>query len=102
MMTYPSLLIALIEGMLMGCAFFYILWLSAKKILSSQFAIPWFIGSWLVRMAFALCGFYLIAMGSWQLLLASLCGFIIGRVFICRIICVKIQQRKTYQDISTQ
>jgi hypothetical protein len=53
-------------------------------------------------MAFALCGFYLIAMGNWQLLLASLCGFIIGRVFICQIICVKTQQRKTYQDISTQ
>ncbi|MFT6270941.1 MAG: F1F0 ATPase subunit 2 [Alphaproteobacteria bacterium] len=102
MATYSSLLIALIEGTLLGCAFFYILWLSAKKILSSKFAISWFIGSWLARMVFALCGFYLIAMGNWQLLLASLCGFIIGRALISRLIDVKTQARKTYLRTPTE
>lgn len=102
MTSYTSLLIAFIEGMLLGVAFFYILWLSVKKILSSTLALPWFIGSWVVRMVLAVGGLYFIAMGNWQLLLASLCGFIVGRYLIGRFIDFSIKRRQKFQDSATE
>lgn len=102
MTTYTSLLFAFLEGMLLGCAFFYILWLSVQKILSSKQAIPWFIGSWITRMVLAIGGLYLISMGTWHLLLASLCGFVIGRSLIARFVGVNTKRSQEYLNRATE
>jgi F1F0 ATPase subunit 2 len=94
MTALTSLLVAFIQGGLLGCAFFYILWLSTQKIMGSTLAIPWFLVGWLSRMVLAAGGFYFIGMGNWQLLLASLCGFILGRSLISRLIGVKTKGRQ--------
>lgn len=84
-----SLLSAAAAGMVLGCIFFYVLWLSAQKVLGSSHPVLWFVASWLGRMAIALSGLYWVGAGNWQLLLACLFGFILGRWQISRIIVSK-------------
>jgi len=94
MTILTAVLIAFTQGILLGCAFFYILWLATQKIMSASPAVLWFIGGWLTRMALAIGGFYLIGNGNWRLLLASLCGFIVGRYLISRFIGVNVKRRE--------
>ena len=86
MTILTSVLIAFARGILLGCAFFYVLWLSTQKLMVSKPSVLWYVGAWLARMALAIGGLYLISMGNWLLLLASLCGFIVGRYLISRVI----------------
>jgi F1F0 ATPase subunit 2 len=94
MTILTSVLIAFAQAILLGCTFFYILWLSTQRIMGSTPEVLWFIGAWLARMALAICGFYLIGMGNWRLLLASLCGFIVGRYLISWFIGVNAKGRE--------
>nr|WP_297349849.1 ATP synthase subunit I [uncultured Glaciecola sp.] len=89
-----SVLIAFAQGILLGCAFFYVLWLSTQKITGAKPEVLWFIGAWITRMTLAIGGFYLIGMGNWLLLLASLCGFIVGRYLISRFIGANVKSRE--------
>jgi F1F0 ATPase subunit 2 len=82
LILFTSLLGAFITGTVLGCMFFYVLWLSAQKVLASSHPVLWFVGAWLFRMPLALYGFYWTANDNWRLLLACLFGFIVGRWLI--------------------
>jgi F1F0 ATPase subunit 2 len=86
MATFPSLLSAGLLGIILGFLFFYGLWMSAHKILSSGQPVRWLVGSLLVRMMLVLGGFYWVADGNWQRLLACLLGFTLGRFVIYAIV----------------
>jgi F1F0 ATPase subunit 2 len=81
-----SLLSAVAAGMFLGCIFFYVLWLSAQKVLDSRQPVLWFVTSWLSRMTIAVYGLYWVGSGNLQMLLACLSGFMVGRWMISRII----------------
>jgi F1F0 ATPase subunit 2 len=102
MLPITSLLTASLMGIALGCVFFYVLWLSAQKVVGSAHPVLWFVSSWLIRMAFALCGFYWIGNENWQLLLACLLGFIVGRWLISKIILGKSLTARTNLDSPTQ
>lgn len=72
-------------GVVLGVFFFGGLWWTVQKALSSPRAALWMVGSFVVRMAVTVGGFYLIADGHWQRVLACLAGFLLARVVVTRI-----------------
>jgi F1F0 ATPase subunit 2 len=77
--------LALAGGVLLGATFFGGLWWTVRRGISSKQPALLFLGSVLLRTGMALAGFYLIARGDWERLLASLLGFIMARLFATRL-----------------
>ena len=89
-----SLLPALLAGAILGIIFFGGLWLTIQKGLRSQKSALIFAGSFVIRMAITLLGFYYVGENSWQKLLVCLAGFIITRTVITR-----ITQKNNYSKV---
>ncbi len=75
-----ELLAALIAGIGLGAFFFGGLWWTSRKGLASRRPALWFLGSFVVRTALTLAGFYAVSGGRWQPLTACLAGFFIVRL----------------------
>jgi len=56
-----------------------------RQGLASKRPALWFLGSQLLRTGVALGGFYLVARGDWQRLLACLLGFVMARLVVTRL-----------------
>ena len=80
-----SLVLALITGVVLGAIFFGGLWWTVRKCVSAKQPAFWFFGSGLLRMTVALAGFYFVAHGHWDRLLAALLGFVMARVIVTRL-----------------
>jgi F1F0 ATPase subunit 2 len=80
--TYSLVLLA---GVLLGAVFFGGLWWTVQKGLTSNNPALWFFGSTLLRMSFAVAGFYFVSSGDWRRLLLCLLGFFIARVVATRL-----------------
>ncbi len=76
---------ALFTGVFIGLLFFGGLWWTVQKAMSSKQPGLLFAASMLLRTILALAGFYLIGRGSWQRLLVSLLGFMLGRIVVKRL-----------------
>ena len=85
MNEYLYLLIALLEGVLLGVFFFAGLWWTARKIESTKQVAVLFLGSMLLRTFVVIMGFYFLMGDNWQRLLAGLLGFIIARIIVTRL-----------------
>lgn len=79
------LVMALAVGLGLGAFFFIGLWWSLRRALQSQHPALWLISSLLLRMAVVLLGFYYVAGGHWQRLMACLVGFMLARVLVTRL-----------------
>jgi len=77
-----TLVLAWVAGGALGAIFFGGLWWTVRKGASSQRPALWFFGSALLRMGIALSGFYLVAGGLWERLLACLLGFVMARFIV--------------------
>ncbi len=80
-----GLVLALMAGVLLGAIFFGGLWWTVRKSFSSKLPALWFLGSSLLRTIIILAGFYFIALGHWQRLLAALLGFALARLMVTRL-----------------
>ena len=80
-----SLLLALAAGVLLGSIFFGGLWWTVRKGFSSNKPALWFFGSVVLRTGITLAGFYFVAEGHWQRLLACLIGFVLARLIVTRL-----------------
>ena len=80
-----TLVLACVAGGALGAMFFGGLWWTVQKVLSSKRPTFWFFGSLLLRMSLTLAGFYFVAGGHWQRLLACLLGFVIARLIVTRL-----------------
>jgi F1F0 ATPase subunit 2 len=76
------LALAWAAGAGLGAFFFGGLWWTVRKGASSRQPALWFFGSALARMSIALAGFYLVAGGHWERLLACLLGFVTARLVV--------------------
>lgn len=84
-LVYPILL-GFTIGLIIGTVFYGGLWLTVKKGLSAKNPALLFVGSFVLRTALVLIGFYYLSLsGIWQSLLAALVGFILIRFAIMRI-----------------
>ncbi len=81
----PRLALALCAGFALGTAFFGGLWWTVRKGLPSPWAGLWFTGSFLLRTAIAVSGFYFVALGGWKPMTACVIGFACARVLIIRL-----------------
>jgi F1F0 ATPase subunit 2 len=79
------LVLALMAGVSLGAIFFGGLWWTVRKSFSSKQPGLWFLGSSLLRTVLVLAGFYFVAFGHWQRLLASLLGFAMARLMVTRL-----------------
>jgi F1F0 ATPase subunit 2 len=80
-----TLALAGVAGGLLGAIFFGGLWWTVRRAVSSPRAALWFLGSGLLRMSVVLAGFYFVAGGQWQRLVAGLAGFILARLVVVRL-----------------
>jgi F1F0 ATPase subunit 2 len=78
------LLMAWVAGCALGAAFFAGLWWTVRHSLSARHPALWILGSLLVRMAMLLVGFYFVADGQWQRLLACTLGFVTAKLLATR------------------
>ena len=74
-----ALVLAGMAGLLLGGLFFGGLWWTVRRGASSQRSALWFFGSFVLRTALVLAGFYLVGGDHWQLLLACVLGFAMAR-----------------------
>jgi len=90
-----ALLVALLEGALLGVFFFAGLWWTVRKIESSKQVALLFLGSMLLRTSVVILGFYFILGDNWQRLLAGLLGFIIVRIIVTRLTRIADQSKNS-------
>ena len=93
-----TLAVDLLAGILLGAFFFGGLWWTIRKGSPSQWSGLLFAGSFLLRMAVAVTGFYLVSHGGWRKLAACLAGFLLARIAVTRFTrlpsaeCIRIQE----------
>lgn len=80
-----TLALALVAGLALGTVFFGGLWWTVHKGVLSRHPATWFLGSVLLRTGLILAGFYFVAGGHWERLLACLLGFVIARFIVTRL-----------------
>lgn len=74
-----KMIIAFIVGLALGALFFGGLWLTVRKAVTTAKPAFLILGSFIIRIALVLIGFYFIGTDSWQRLLIALLGFLIAR-----------------------
>jgi len=80
-----DLIMAFAAGLLIGSFYFLALWLTVRRLPKARFPAVLTLGSYLVRSAVSMAGFYLVMAGCWERLLVSLLGFIIVRSILVRL-----------------
>ena len=88
------LLLAGTAGGLLGAVFFGGLWWTVRKGVSSPRPAVWFFASMLLRMGIAVGGFYFVAGGQWERLLACLVGFILARLIVTRLTRLPVERNR--------
>jgi F1F0 ATPase subunit 2 len=81
----PILAGNLFAGILLGAFFFGGLWWTIRSRSPSQWSGLLFSASFLLRMAVAVTGFYLVSHGEWRKLMACLVGFLLARIAVTRL-----------------
>ena len=82
--TILQLVFAFLGGAGLGIFYFLGLWWTVQKLLSARSPALLSLGSFAVRTAVVLTGFYFIMGGQWERLLACLIGFVAARVALIR------------------
>ena len=77
-------ILAFLAGLLLGGVFFFGLWWTVRRNLSSARPAVWIFGSLFARMALALSGLYLVGRGSAPRLLLCLAGMMVARFIVVR------------------
>lgn len=72
-------------GMVLGLFYFGGLWLTVKRLPLAARPALLTLCSYLIRLGVTCAGFYALAAGSWERLLAELCGFIMMRIILVRL-----------------
>ena len=84
MFETAALMLALLAGVALGAIFFGGLWWTVRFGISSAHPAICFLGSYLLRTAVSLAGFYFVSRGDWRRLLACLLGFVMARLLVTR------------------
>ncbi len=77
--------LALLAGLALGGIFFGGLWYTVRRCVSSRRPALLLLASLALRMGITLGGFYVVAGGHWQSLLACLLGFVLARLLATRL-----------------
>ncbi|MEP6898195.1 MAG: ATP synthase subunit I [Rhodanobacter sp.] len=80
------LALAVLAGLALGAFFFGGLWWTVQRGMVSAQPALLILGSFLLRTAVAVGGFYLALQGGWQSLAACMGGFLVARILVTRIV----------------
>ena len=80
-----TILGAFLAGGALGILFFGGLWWTIRTGLASPQPALWFSGSFLVRTAVVLLGFFFVAQGDWRRIAGCVAGFLGARLFVVRL-----------------
>lgn len=80
-----TLVLVWVGGLLLGVIFFGGLWVTVHQSLQSSNPVVWTLGSFVVRTAITITGFYYLGADQWQRLLCGLFGFILARMIITKL-----------------
>jgi F1F0 ATPase subunit 2 len=75
---------AFAAGLVLGAFYFIALWRTVKKLSDTPSPLRLMLGSFVVRMAVVLSGFYFVMSGHWERLVIALIGFILMRMILTR------------------
>lgn len=78
----PVLVLAALAGAALGAIFFGGLWWTTRRGAVSPRPALWFLASLLLRMGITLPGFFVVAGGRWERMLACLGGFLAARALV--------------------
>jgi len=84
MITVVILFLAFAAGLALGAFYFITLWRTVKGLPDTPRPVRLILGSFVLRMAVVLPGFYFVMVGEWQRLAIALIGFILMRMFLTR------------------
>jgi len=84
MITVALLSGAFAAGLVLGAFYFIALWRTVKKIPDTPSPVRLMLGSFVLRMALLLPGFYFVMSGHWERLIMALIGFILMRKLLTR------------------
>jgi len=84
MMSVFYLILSFFVGVALGLFYFGSLWFTLLYLSKTQRPVLVVVGSFFIRLAITLLGFYLIMGGHWERLLIALGGFILTRIFLTR------------------
>jgi F1F0 ATPase subunit 2 len=84
MITVVILCLAFTAGLVLGAFYFIALWRTVKSLPETPHPVRLMLGSFALRMAVALAGFYFIMGGHWERLALALMGFIFMKVILTR------------------
>ncbi len=90
-----TLLLALLEGALLGVFFFAGLWWTVRTIESRKQVALLYLGSMLLRSSVVILGFYFVLGDNWQRLLAGLLGFVVARIVVTRLTRIPDQSKNS-------
>jgi F1F0 ATPase subunit 2 len=82
--TMVIFFLAFAAGLVLGAFYFIALWRTVKKLPDTPSPLRLMLGSFVLRMAVVLPGFYFIMGGEWQRLAVALIGFILMRMILTR------------------
>ena len=87
-MTHSNFLLlgGFLAGIAFGGIFFGGLWLTIRCAFSSTALGVWLMGSFIVRTAIVVAGFYLVFAGDWRRLTMCLLGFLSARFIVAKIL----------------
>jgi F1F0 ATPase subunit 2 len=85
---------ALVMGLLLGAIFFGGLWWTVRIGMAARYPAAWFSVSLLFRTCLIVGGFYYIAADGLQAVLLCMCGFLIARAAVNRL--VRVPSRTAY------
>lgn len=84
MTDWLILTLAAVAGVGLGIFFFGGLWWTVRRTSSTRNPALLFAGSLILRLAVTIGGFYLVADGDWQRMIACLVGFLLARWLVTR------------------
>jgi F1F0 ATPase subunit 2 len=79
------LLLAGIQGALLGAVFFGGLWWTVRRAVTSRQPALWFLGSLAIRTLVVVAGFWFSSHGDWRRLTACMVGFVVSRIVVLRV-----------------
>ena len=77
-----NILLTLVAGLVLGFFFYGGLWITIKKGIDSKYAYLLLIGSFFIRTAVVLLGFYYVAKGDWKSMFYCLTGFVLAKFIL--------------------
>ncbi|WP_020606059.1 ATP synthase subunit I [Spirosoma spitsbergense] len=82
MNEFVKITLAGLAGLGLGTFFFYGLWLTVRKTLTTSRPALWMLSSFMIRMGITVAGFFYVGNGNWQRLVVCLLGFVIARYMV--------------------